>query len=202
MYIPTHFACPDAALARELIDANPFATLASSIAAAPMITHLPLLAEERAGALVLTGHVARANPHWELLAGAPTVAIFHGPHAYISPAWYPSPGLVPTWNYATVHCHGPVELIEDRKAAYAVLERLIARFEAGRAEPWEPRLAPAVLDALMGAIVAFEMRVERVEAKFKLGQNRAAQDRAGAIAGLAAEGGEEALLGLMRRLAG
>ncbi len=202
MYVPAHFDCSDPALARELIEQHPFATLASSTADAPMVTHLPLLAEERAGSLVLTGHVARANPHGKLLGRAPSVAIFHGPHDYVSPAWYPSPNLVPTWNYAVVHCSGPVELIQDRTAAYAVLERLIARFEAARPQPWQPQLTPAALDALLGAIIAFEMRVERVEAKFKLGQNRAPQDRQGALAGLAAEGGDPRLLALMGRLAG
>lgn len=202
MYVPEHFDCRDPALARELIERHPFATLVTSTADAPLVTHLPLLADERDGALVLSGHVARANPHGEMLATAASVAIFHGPHDYVSPAWYPTPNLVPTWNYAVVHCHGPVSLLADGAAAWAVLARLIARFEAARAQPWRPALAPAVRDALLGAIIAFEMRVERVEAKFKLGQNRAPQDRAGAIAGLAAEGGDPALVALMRRFAG
>ncbi len=202
MYMPTHFACQDPAQARELIDSYPFATLASSTAGAPMVTHLPLTARQRDGSLVLSGHVARANPHWEMLPQAPTVAIFHGPHGYISPAWYPSPGLVPTWNYAAVHCHGAVSLIEDRAAARVLLEELVAHFESPRHQPWEMRLEPATLDALLGAIVAFEMRVERVEAKFKLGQNRVAQDRQGAIAGLVHEHGEPELIALMRRFAG
>lgn len=202
MYMPTHFDCQDPVQARDLIDSYPFATLASSTAGAPMVTHLPLTAEQRDGVLVLSGHVARANPHWEMLPEAHTVAIFHGPHAYISPAWYPSPGLVPTWNYAAVHCHGAVRLIADRAASRALLEKLVAHFESARPQPWEMRLEPAKLDAMLGAIVAFEMRVERLEAKLKLGQNRAAQDRQGAIAGLAQEGGEPELIALMRRYAG
>lgn len=202
MYMPTHFTCQDPGEARELIDRYPFATLVSSTGQAPMVTHLPLTAREEEGALVLSGHVARANPHWQMLPDAPTVAIFHGPHGYISPAWYPTPGLVPTWNYAAVHCHGAVTLIEDRASARALLEKLVAHFEAPRTQPWELRLEPAKLDALLGAIVAFEMRVERVEAKLKLGQNRSAQDRQGAIAGLAQEAGEPELIALMRRFAG
>ena len=203
MYMPTHFTCQDQSVVRELIDRHPFATMVSSVAGAPvLVTHLPLTARQEGATLVLSGHMARANTHWRQLSTNPTVAIFHGPHGYISPAWYPSPNLVPTWNYATVHCHGAVALIEDRAAARALLEQMVAHFESARAQPWQMQLEPAKLDALLAAIVAFEMRVERVEAKLKLGQNRVADDRQGAIAGLEQEGGEADLIALMRRFAG
>ena len=102
------------------------------------ISHVPLLLVpgcEPHGTLL--GHVARANPHWEALRGVESIAVFHGPHAYVSPSWYTEPAAaVPTWNYAAIHAHGVAELIEDEAETRAVLDALVHRFEGSRAQPW------------------------------------------------------------------
>jgi transcriptional regulator len=182
MYIPSHFK-GDQATARQLIKAHPFATLVTSIAGAePLITYLPMLLEDDA----LLGHIARANPHWQRFADGYTVALFHGPHAYVSPHWYEKPTeQVPTWNYAVVHVHGRPQLQEGDPRPH--LERLAAHFENGRPLPTKPQK----VERLVGGIVAFRMPIERIEAKFKMNQNKSAADRAGVIRGLR-EAGETA----------
>jgi transcriptional regulator len=154
------------------------------------VSHVPLLREpEPAPHGSLIGHVARANPHWRHIEDGASLAIFHGPHAYVSPSWYEEPATqVPTWNYAVVHVHGRAEVITDRLATLAVLQRLIGRFEGERREPWRLQLEGARLDAMVGAIVAFRIGVERVEAKLKLSQNKHDADRKRVASALRAEG--------------
>jgi transcriptional regulator len=194
VYLPSWFAAHDNEAIARLVRDYPFATLITATNAEPQISHLPLL--HRAdpaphGALI--GHVARANPHWKLMAGRPSVAVFQGPHAYVSPSWYMEPAvMVPTWNYAVVHIHGSIELVEDRDATLATVKELTARFESGRPAPWHLQLEGARLDAMVGAIVAFRMTIARVDAKFKLSQNRGAADRDRVIAGLLEDGYPEA----------
>jgi len=178
MYVPAHFSTGDAALVDETIDANSFATLVSQVDGLPFATHLPMLRERRGEHTVLLGHFARANPHWRsLAAGEPALAIFHGPHAYVSPRWYVSPNLVPTWNYAAVHCIGRLRIIDDPSSVRALIVRLVEQFEGARPDAWTLALEPGLEASMLSAIVAFEFDVERIEAKFKLGQNRSAQDR-------------------------
>jgi transcriptional regulator len=172
----------------------PFATLITARAPEPQISHLPLLyhAADKPGG-VLIGHMARANPHWRLFADGPTMALFHAPHAYVSPSWYAEPAkAVPTWNYAVVHVHGRVELIEDAQATLAVLHEMIERFEGGRSAPWRLQLVGRELDAMVGAIVAFRMVIERVDSKLKLSQNRSAADRQRVVAALRQEDSADA----------
>jgi transcriptional regulator len=140
---------------------------------------LPLLHQrERGPHGSLIGHMARANPHWNHFGGGGSLAIFHGPHAYVSPSWYAQPATqVPTWNYAVVHVHGRAAIVTDRAATLETLQQMIARFEGGRAAPWRLQLEGARLDAMVGAIVAFEIEIERIDAKFKLSQNKDQADR-------------------------
>jgi transcriptional regulator len=179
IYVPEHFRGDEAA-GRRLIAEHPFATLMTVAAGGAMhVSHLPLLLPDDGGA-VLVGHLARANPHASVLAGAPSVAVFHGPHAFVSRGWYSSPAdNVPTWNYATVHVTGTPRLC-DAAASRAALQRLEARFEP----PSLPPIAPDRFERLLPAIVAFEMPVERLEVKLKLSQNKAAPERARLAAGL------------------
>src|SRR5262245_66430369 len=119
--------------------ARSFATLVTTDhEGAPFVTHLPLLFEEDDsphGKLV--GHVARPNPHWRLFdRGTPSLAVFHGPHAYISPNWYTSPNLVPTWNYTAVHAYGTPRIFSEAADALKVVERLADYFEASLQRPW------------------------------------------------------------------
>jgi transcriptional regulator len=188
LYTPAHFASTDRAIARELIDAHPFATLVTQGDAEPFVSHLPLLHEARAGGDVLIGHFARANPHWKAAAGHASVAIFHGPHAYVSPSWYGEPAkAVPTWNYATVHAHGVLHALEGAVATERVVTALTARFEGSRAAPWSFATTEPQRGAMLAAIVAFEIPVDRLDLKLKLSQNRPAADRRRVIAELAAE---------------
>jgi transcriptional regulator len=205
IYTPAHFSIDDHAAIAALIDAFPFATLVTPQADEPAISHLPLLRRDAAGTdAALIGHCARANSHWQVAQGIESIAIFHGPHAYVSPSWYTEPAkAVPTWNYATVHVHGVLEPITGAAETRDVLDALVRRFEGSRDAPWTFSMPERARDAMIGAIVAFRIRVLRVDAKFKLSQNRSRNDREGTIAGLAAEpyADSHALADWMRRYA-
>lgn len=201
MYIPTSNEERDPDRLIALMGRHPFATVVTAAPAGLCISHVPLLVCRRGGATFLAGHVARANEHWRAFAGdAPTTAIFHGPHAYVSPAWYATSAAVPTWNYAVVHVSGPVRVDDSSEAAAAHVHELAARFEPDPAA-WSSRSLPGeVVQRLSRAIVAFELRAERIEGKLKLGQNRSAADREGAITQLEATGDDvaRALAAMMR----
>ena len=199
LFIPSHFRVDDAQALDDFIGKNAFATLVSSGSGGLAVSHVPLLPERAPdGALRLLGHVARANPHWRSLEEAREVlAIFHGPHAYVSPTWYEHHPSVPTWNYAVVHAHGRARLI-DREGLAALVERLAATYESGRPSPWRVQDAPReFIEKMLGAIVGFAIEVERLEGKFKLSQNRPGDDAKRAANALEAEG-EDTLAALMR----
>lgn len=200
MYVPSHFQPNDDALVDELIDDYSFATLVSQRDGEPFATHLPLLRERRDARTVLVGHLARANPHWHGFGEATVMAIFQGPHGYVSPRCYVSPNLVPTWNYAAIHCYGRVRIVDEAAQARAILAKTVERYEGGRAGRWTMSLDPEFEAKLVAAIVAFEIDVERVEAKFKLSQNRAPADRRSLLAALDADAGAAELAALTRRV--
>ena len=189
LYRPAAFASDDEAAIARLFDEHPFATLITPGPDEPQVSHLPLLRRgEPAPHGSLIGHMARANPHWNHFESGASLAIFHGPHAYVSPSWYVQPAIqVPTWNYAVVHVRGRARIVTDRAATLATLQHMVARFEGGRAAPWRLQLEGARLDAMVGAIVAFEIEIERIDAKFKLSQNRDEVDRRRVAAALRTE---------------
>ena len=158
------------------------------------MSHLPLrLAADRGAAGMLLGHMARANPHWQHFGNRPSLAVFNGPHAYVSPSWYAKPvSAVPTWNYAVAHVHGSVELMDTEDEKRALLDDLVAHYEGSRSHPWHLQLEGQALEAMLGAIVGFRLRIERIDAKFKLSQNRSAEDRERVIGALREEDREEA----------
>jgi len=201
LYQPAHFQA-DAGSAAALIDAEPFATLLTP-AHDPWVTHLPLVraAAGDAAVSILEGHVARANPHWSRWRDAPgCAALFHGPSAYVSPSLYGTRTAVPTWNYAIVHVHGRIEIVDDPAAVEPILKRLIARFEPAYHAQWDD-LAADYKEKMLSAIVGLRIVVERVDAKFKLSQNRPADDRARVHAAFAAGTPAQAeLADWMRRL--
>lgn len=206
MYAPPLFNLTDADTIRGLIRARPFATLVSTgDDGAPCVSHLPLIHVEDGSANGhLVGHVARANPHWKLFGTAPTLAIFGGANAYISPSWYESADMVPTWNYQAVHAHGSPVIVADDNAALDVVVQLSAFFETALPKPWTiDKMTPGKALGMMKGIVAFTMPVERFEAKSKIGQNRSVADqRSAADALLALGGADNAAVGeLMRRAA-
>jgi len=198
-YIPKHFRMDDREALERFVEENAFATLVSQGPEGLAVTHLPFLAERvPGGGLRLLGHVARANPHWRLLEGAGEVlAIFAGPHAYVSPTWYVHHPSVPTWNYAVVHARGKARLLPDGDLA-DLLGRLSDTYERDRPAPWRMAGLPADYTAkMMTAIVAFEITVTKLEGKFKLSQNRRPEDIAGVSEALEAQG-QGALATLMR----
>jgi transcriptional regulator len=202
MYVPRHFALGDRAELVALMRAHAFATVVTAQGGAPFASHLPVLVEERGEALVIGAHVARANPQWRQLAGE-TLCIFHGPHAYVSPAWYaedPPDTRVPTWNYAAVHAAGRARLLGEA-GTVRLLEALVAEHEAGRAPPWRVDLQVAPRRRLLQGIVGFEVEVTRVEGKLKLSQNRAPADRRRVQAALASSphAGDREVARLMER---
>jgi transcriptional regulator len=190
LYTPPLFDARDRAAISRLMHDHPFATLVTPAADEPRVSHVPLLLVsncEPHGTLI--GHFARANPHWEVARNAHSIAIFHGPHAYVSPAWYAEPAkAVPTWNYATVHAHGVMELIEDPVETRGVLDALVQRFEGPRERPWQFAMPARERDALVRGIVAFRLRIKRLDAKFKLSQNRPRHDQVRVAAALDGEG--------------
>lgn len=194
LYVPEHFAARDRAATARLLHDHPFATLITPGDPEPYVSHLPLLfmaTVEPEGMLI--GHFARANPHWRQASAVPSLAIFVGPHAYVSPSWYETPErMVPTWNYAAVHAHGTLEIMPDPEDARGVLDALIARFEGDRDAPWQLTMPAPQRDAMIGAIVAFRMPITRLDVKLKLSQNRSAIDRARVATALDAEGYAEA----------
>lgn len=194
MYVPEHFRESDPATLHAFVRAHSFATLVSNGADGLIATHLPLLLDADRGAHgTLVGHLARANPHGAALAeGGETLAIFHGPHAYVSPRWYTTPMAVPTWNYAVVHAYGRPRLVEAPEPLRAILMRTVAEFEAAFDYQWLPPEGDFV-DKLAKQVIGFEIEIERLEGKMKLSQNRPKADQAGTIAGLRETGGPDAL---------
>ncbi len=194
MYIPNHFNEADRQRIAALIGDFGFATLISTTEDGPQVTHAPVQLDLNRD--VLIGHMARANPHAAALQnGAAMLVIFHGPHSYVSPTWYidehPRVPNVPTWNYAAVHVTGTVTRLDDDQAKWKIVSELAAQYEAGSVSPWDPR----GLDAHAGkldAIVGFEIAIEKIEAKFKLSQNRSTQDQESVIARLASSDSSEA----------
>jgi len=197
MYIPAHFREDDPATLAALMAAHSFAMLVSVNAdGLPFVTHQALLHDaDRVPNGRLIGHIARANPQWQHFAsGKPVLAVFQGPHAYISPSWYVNRPAVPTWNYAAVHAYGTPRIIDDQARVRTLLDRLAQTYEAGNAKPW--RLADEPDDYLEGmqrGIVAFEIPIDRLEGKWKMSQNRKPEDREAAIAALGARGGADDL---------
>ena len=184
MYTPSHFVVADRGAQLELIDRHPFGTLITVNAGRVCTSTVPFLIGRDAASL--DAHVARANPHWrEFESATDVVASFIGPNAYISPNWYQSADMVPTWNYVAVEVRGRVELLDSRSARLDIVDRLSARHEADLPKPWtSDKMSVAFRDKLLDAIVAFRVHIESIEAKAKLGQNRKPEDLRSAAAAL------------------
>jgi transcriptional regulator len=188
MYIPEPFREARTEVLHDLIRQHSFATLVSQGAAGLVATHLPLLLDPGRGPLgTLRGHVARANDHWRDLAEGEHMAVFHGPHAYVSPAWYQTPMAVPTWNYVAVHAYGRATLVDGGPALREILDQTVALFESQLAYQWQPPEGDFI-PTLMRNVVGFELELTRLEGKLKLSQNRSRADQAGVVAGLRAQG--------------
>lgn len=172
MYVPKHFAVDDRDALDAVICGNPFGLLIGALDGSPFATHLPFLLDGDR----LLSHFARGNPHWKSIDGrTEMLAVFSGPHAYVSPRWYESAQAVPTWNYVAVHVYGAPRVIEDAGMVRELLDRLVAEYEG---DAWSLDGQDADFRERMSrGIVAFEMPIQRIEGKFKLSQNRPEGDR-------------------------
>lgn len=196
MYLPKHFKA-DECETRELLEGIRAADLITATDAGLFATFLPLLYDRTAGEFgSLLGHVARKNDHWRLQPVGESMVIAHGPEGYISPGWYESKRehgrVVPTWNYLAAHVHGELVVHDDPTWLEALVRRLTDRHEAGRPAPWSVDDAPRdYIEGQLRAIVGVELRITRIEAKAKLGQNRSPADIDGVIEGLRKDGNQE-----------
>ena len=192
MYLPAHFEETRTPVMHDLLRAHPLATWVVQGADGLEVNHIPFLIDPERGPFgTLVGHVARANPIWQQLG--PSVVVFQGPQAYVSPNWYPSKHAhgkaVPTWNYAVVHAHGTPRAIESRDALLDIVTRLTRVHEGGQAAPWAVSDAPSdFIDQMLKSIVGIEMPIERLVGKWKVSQNRSEPDRLGTVAGLRQQG--------------
>lgn len=196
VYLPRHFMAADAAEAEAFVDAVGAADLVTFDGSKPVASLIPVIWDRDAGEHGrLLGHLALANPQWKSVSpGAVALAIVHGPQAYVSPSWYPGTArhgqMVPTWNYVSVHFTGPLTVHRDPEWLRDVVTRLTRRHEESRPRPWSVADAPAeFIDGQLRAIVGVELTISTVEAKYKLSQNRNADDQAGALEGLRGEPG-------------
>ncbi len=178
MYIPEHFKETDPERITALVEGNPFGMLVTTPEGVPFVSHLPFLFERSADSQGrLLAHMARANPQWQhFSSGSEVLAVFQGPHAYVSPSWYASPG-VPTWNYAVVHLRGIPRLIEDESALATLIEQLTQVHESYMSSPWKPDFSGERHTKMLNVIVGFEIEITDIQAKFKLSQNRSSEDR-------------------------
>lgn len=169
MYIPQHFAIKDEATAYKVIEEHSFATLVSVHNGVPYATHLPLLLNKEK--TYLYGHFARQNTQWQDIQHQKVLAIFHGPHSYISASWYETHQAVPTWNYVTVHVYGEVELIEDEHELTSSLQDMVLQYEAPGSSYRLQDVDAEYLRGLNKGVQGFKMKIEKIEGKAKLSQN-------------------------------
>jgi len=194
MYIPKYFEENENKRIIAVANEYAFATVITSNEGVPTASHLPLIIEEKENQnLIVLGHMAKANEQWHhFKSNNEVLVIFQGPHAYISPSNYEGTG-VPTWNYAAVHLYGLAEVFTNENKLRQVIESLTNKYEASQSTPWVPEYPSKMLDAIVG----FEIKVNRIEAKFKLSQNRPKGDRNNVIHNLSSSA-DESVKGVAR----
>ena len=193
MYLPRHFEESRVEVMRALIQEHPLGVLVTLGSNGLNANHIPIEVDPEPAPLgTLRGHVARANPVWrDHVADVEALVVFQGPAGYVTPSWYPTKRqtgkVVPTYNYAVVHAYGPLRIVEDAAWLRNLVGRLTDRFEATRSEPWQVTDAPAgYIDAQLRAIVGIEIPLTRLLGKWKVSQNKSAEDRAGVAEALLA----------------
>lgn len=207
MYVPRFNQISDRGLLLEAMRAYSFAILFGPLdetiaSTAHHATHLPLVVRDEGPHGVLEGHFAKANPHWQALAGRETLVVFPGPHSYVSPSLYAETLSVPTWNYIAIHAYGNLELVEHDAAKEALLRNLIEANEPGYLDQWRA-LPDGYRHTMLAGIVGFRIAISRIEGKFKISQNRPESDRRAVQAAQASGSDDErALADWMKRLIG
>lgn len=182
MYVPPHNRNDDRSAQLAFMRAHSFAAVVTAPEGRPCATHLPCLVDEVDGQVRILAHLARANPQWRDFDGVnAALAIFTGPHAYVSPRHYDRTASVPTWNYVAVHASGPVRIIDQRADKVTLLERLIAATEPAYRARFDA-LPEDYREKMLGGIVAFAIDVERIDARYKLSQDRTPAERGRIIA--------------------
>ena len=177
MYAPRHNQIEDRGALLAYMRAYSFAALATSGPGGLVATHLPFVIEDEAGRITLLAHMAKANPQWrDFAVGPEAMMVFMQPHAYVSPRLYDSRQNVPTWNYVAVHAYGRPVLIEERAAKLELQKKLIRQHDAGYLAQLA-ELPSDYLDARLAAIVSFSIVVTRIEARFKLSQDKNPAER-------------------------
>jgi transcriptional regulator len=175
------------------MEQHSFGLLVSQVDGLPFGSHLPFLLERTTGPHgTLVGHMARANPQWREVGGQTALAIFSGPHAYISPAWYQAEQVVPTWNYTAVHAYGRVEIVEDEGALLEIVQRTVGVYEQTMPRPWTFGDSGTFAERMLGQIVGFRIEIEKIEGKWKLNQNHSVERRKKVIRALGERGDENA----------
>jgi transcriptional regulator len=169
MYIPKHFKLDDEEVIYDFIEKYGFATLLSKHNGEPYATHLPLILNKSDHALY--GHFARPNEQWKDVGIQQVLVVFQGPHCYISPSWYETMKAVPTWNYVSIHLYGVMEIIEDKNVIYDSLNDLINKYENPDSPYHLDDVEPSFIEGMSKGIVAFRIKITKIEAKAKLSQN-------------------------------
>jgi transcriptional regulator len=200
MYTPPYNRAEDRAEIVAMMRAHNFCLLVTGSGGELHGTHLPCLVDERGDRMVIELHMAKANPQWQQFYDDEVLVVFSGPHAYVSPRWYARAAAVPTWNYAAVHAYGRVTVFDDRERKYAAQRRLVAAHDPQWLGGFDGQ-AQDYIDSMLAGIVVFEVAVTRVDARWKLSQNRGREEQDRVIEQLERSGaaGDQALAALMRR---
>jgi transcriptional regulator len=178
MYLPAHFAVSDLTRLHEFIEQHSFGLLVSEVEELPFASHLPFLLDRTAGSQgTLLGHMAKANRQWQNTLGQTVLAVFSGPHVYISPSWYEAEQVVPTWNYTAVHAYGRIQLVEDEPSLLGIVEMLVAYYEQTMPRPWSFERSSTFVKRMLAQIVGFRIEIEKLEGKWKLNQNHPVERR-------------------------
>jgi transcriptional regulator len=195
LYIPQAHMVEDRKLLHDFMDEFAFVDLIT-VSPTLRITHIPVLLDRSGGQFgTIHGHISRQNEQAKAFDGKQeAVIVFRGPHGYISPVWYQTAQAVPTWNFAVVHATGRLRPVTEPKALHAFLASLIAKFESYRGTNYDFSKQPeSYINGMLSGIIGFQMEIERLEGKFKLGQERSEGDRQGILKNLEKARGERSL---------
>jgi transcriptional regulator len=195
LYIPKYFEINDPSIIKEFLNSYGFGLLINNVQDDLTATHLPFLYEANEGDKgVLYTHVARNNPQWQSLSSDKKVlAVFSGPHGYISPSWYSSNPAVPTWDYIAIHVYAYPELIEEKEKLYDLLAKTSDFYEKQNGTDWKLDLSGDYYQKLAQAIVGIKLKIVDIQASFKLSQNKLLEDKNKVIGALKAKGDPQSI---------
>ncbi|MDX1927543.1 MAG: FMN-binding negative transcriptional regulator [Pirellulaceae bacterium] len=202
MYIPDTFRESDVNVQHDFIERNSFGLLVTQSVTQPatqssgslIATHLPFVLDRSLAPYgVLSGHMARANSQWQGFADQDCLIVFSGPHCYVSPSWYETENMVPTWNYVAVHAYGKVEAVEDHAELLSILRRSVELYESSMPKPWTLGESNLFIERMLLQIVGFRIKIERLEGKWKLSQNHPENRRQKVVHALELQGDENSV---------